>query len=499
MKQKTFFTALSISIAGIWLILIAVLVMRDTPREGGAAGDYGISQAGAEREWMEIYLNDDKVGYSSNSLTPTDDGYVVLDEIFLRLNLMGQISEVRTVTRAVLDREFRLERFKFSMYSGVVAFHASGEVRGEVLEVDSGEGDRRSLRRIPLEGRPMLGAGVGHFFKGRTVHVGDSFVFPIFDPSTMTQTFMKITVAGMDQVEINGVSHDSFRLEADFWGRTLRFWIDYQGVALRQEGLLGLTLVKSSAAEAPVGLDAGGGGDYYDIAAVRPTGSIENPSLVTSLTVRLSGIERPGPDGEGTLDWVCARQFLGPDGDVLEIRAEPVPAAHPYRLPYDVRDPDMAVYLSPEPGVESDHEAVSEASRRIIGDTADPVAASGKLLGWVHRNVEKRPVLSIPSALDVLGTMTGDCNEHAVLLAALLRSAGIPARIVVGLVYSGDRFYYHAWNEAFLGRWVSMDATLNQMPVDATHITLIRGGLDRQTEIIRLIGKIEIEILDYRH
>jgi len=97
----------------------------------------------------------------------------------------------------------------------------------------------------------------------------------------------------------------------------------------------------------------------------------------------------------------------------------------------------------------------------------------------------------------VLEKKAGDCNEHAVLLAALLRAAGIPARVCAGLVYKDDAFYYHAWNEAYLGSWVSMDAVSNQMPADPTHIKLAQGGPDKQTSILGLIGKIRLEILDH--
>jgi hypothetical protein len=42
-----------------------------------------------------------------------------------------------------------------------------------------------------------------------------------------------------------------------------------------------------------------------------------------------------------------------------------------------------------------------------------------------------------------------------------------------------------------------MDAILNQMPTDATHLTLIQGGLERQADIIALIGKLNLNIVDY--
>lgn len=57
----------------------------------------------------------------------------------------------------------------------------------------------------------------------------------------------------------------------------------------------------------------------------------------------------------------------------------------------------------------------------------------------------------------------GDCTEHAVLLAALARGWGLPARVVVGslLAVLGDRVdaYGHAWTEVFVdGVWRRADA-----------------------------------------
>jgi transglutaminase-like putative cysteine protease len=124
--------------------------------------------------------------------------------------------------------------------------------------------------------------------------------------------------------------------------------------------------------------------------------------------------------------------------------------------------------------------------------------AAGLILGWVFENLEKTPVVSIPDAREILTQRKGDCNEHATILTALLRAAGIPARIVVGVVYKDGRFYYHAWNEAYINRWISMDATLKQMPADATHIKLIDGGIEEQIRIVGIIGTLEFGILDYR-
>jgi hypothetical protein len=90
----------------------------------------------------------------------------------------------------------------------------------------------------------------------------------------------------------------------------------------------------------------------------------------------------------------------------------------------------------------------------------------------------------------------GDCNEHAVLLAALGRAAGLPTRVVAGTVYLDGAFYYHAWCEVWVGRWVSIDPTFHQFPADATHIKFVVGGPEEHMAMMAIIGRLGIEVLD---
>jgi transglutaminase-like putative cysteine protease len=69
----------------------------------------------------------------------------------------------------------------------------------------------------------------------------------------------------------------------------------------------------------------------------------------------------------------------------------------------------------------------------------------------------------------VASERSGDCTEHAVLVAALARSIELPARIVLGAVILGsdDRWqaFGHAWTEIFDGkRWQLADAALVSEP-----------------------------------
>jgi transglutaminase-like putative cysteine protease len=63
-------------------------------------------------------------------------------------------------------------------------------------------------------------------------------------------------------------------------------------------------------------------------------------------------------------------------------------------------------------------------------------------------------------------------------------------------VYQQGRFYYHAWNILYLGEWITADATLGKMPADVTHIRLVRGGADRQVDLMGVIGKLKLEIVE---
>ncbi len=158
-------------------------------------------------------------------------------------------------------------------------------------------------------------------------------------------------------------------------------------------------------------------------------------------------------------------------------------------------DHDHAPTTDPTLFIQSDHEKIQNLAQEIIGnDTATVQAKANKLMNWVHQNIKKRPVLSLPDALSTLENRVGDCNEHAVLLAALARAAGIPARVEAGLVYLKGRFYYHAWNLLYLGKWITADALFGQMPSDVTHIRFTTGA-QQQLDLMGIIGRVRLKVI----
>jgi transglutaminase-like putative cysteine protease len=220
---------------------------------------------------------------------------------------------------------------------------------------------------------------------------------------------------------------------------------------------------------------------------VRPR-RIDDPRTVARLRVRIDGLT-----GLDDVDLQGAGQSSG-DG-TIEIRdpRDLTPAAAPSGL---------EGYLRSEPFLESDAPEIRAEAEKAAAGAKTPRQSAERLTRHVHAIVEKRPTVSLPSALEVLKTRVGDCNEHTALYVAMARSLGLPSRIAVGLVYLRGAFYYHAWPEVWIaetpgrGLWLPVDPTLNQFPADATHVRLARGGLDRQAAIVGLIGRARLDILD---
>jgi transglutaminase-like putative cysteine protease len=176
--------------------------------------------------------------------------------------------------------------------------------------------------------------------------------------------------------------------------------------------------------------------------------------------------------------------------DPRDLRPGPAPA-------------DLPLFLRPEAFIESDAPEIRAEAQKAAGTGAPPPRLKAeRLVRHVHAILEKKPTVSLPSALEVLKTRVGDCNEHTALYVAMARSLGLPARIAVGLVYLRGAFYYHAWPEVWVdesrgrGLWLAVDPTLNQFPADATHVRLTRGGLERQAAILGLVGHARLEVLD---
>ena len=134
----------------------------------------------------------------------------------------------------------------------------------------------------------------------------------------------------------------------------------------------------------------------------------------------------------------------------------------------------------------------------------DPWTIAQAIERSVHQYIrEKDFTQAFSTAAEVVRTRQGDCTEHAVLLAALCRARGIPARVAIGLVYHApfQGFAYHMWNEAWIkDRWIPLDATLGLGGIGAAHLKIAdadlqgTGAFGAFLSVLQVIGQLELEI-----
>jgi transglutaminase-like putative cysteine protease len=277
------------------------------------------------------------------------------------------------------------------------------------------------------------------------------------------------------------------KVSVEFMGVSQFAWIGKDGAALREEGPLGIRLEQVTKEEALQKIALVPGTDIAAFASIPSSRMIRAVNQLTELRLTLTGVD------ERVLSLEGDRQSF--QDRVLIIRKELVSDPlfqHQARKASE----EMKKYLEPTPFIQADHPEIQAKAKEIISPDDTMMVKAGKLVDWVNKNLQKRPVLSVPNALEILRNRVGDCNEHAVLLTALARAAGIPAEMEAGIVYQRGRFYYHAWNVFYFGAWVTADATMGQIPADVTHIRLVRG-MERQIDLMRVIGRMKINIEGY--
>lgn len=494
MLRPGWLTALELVALVVWVGLVGVRLWEARDKGTLAPIDPAALSAGeASETWMGIYFQDQKVGYAVNSETPTvDGGLLVRHRSTFQVAAMGELRRVITAGDAVLDEQLRLQRFELFFSSEGARLSARGELVGQVLKVELHQAGEVSTLELPMAEAPQMSLSLPAWFAARgEVKVGDRFQTPYFDPLTMTQGDMEVTVT--DVVILPG-GDEAWWLTRSYDGLSTRTLVNNAGRVLREEGALGMAMVVETEAQATQLGEQKEPVDLIGLSAVPLDGRLPDARTRGVLTLQILGVDPSRIPHRPPVQTVT--------GDQVRLSAVTLPEL-PGDLPVREQDPALAEYLVATPLLPVDHRELQEQSAALLDGVQDRRAAAQAILDFVYRSVEKTPTIGVPNALEVLRSLRGDCNEHTALYVALARAAGLPARIAAGLVWS-DRvgkngaFYYHAWPEVWMGQagWVPVDPTFGQLPADATHVKLVEGDLDRQIEIMGVMGRLSFRLVD---
>ena len=431
--------------------------------------------------WMGLRFRGERVGYLHVVQQPWGEGARYAFDT--RFQLMAQ-ARMHVTISADLDAQMALRRFDFRVDAGAADLRGEGQVTPDAIVLSITTAGETRTQRIPIAEPPILRDTLGPALSRRSLEPGARYQLNVFDPLSQTQQPLDVSIVGPDEVIVLGEVVPCIHVRHTLRGVTLNAWMTARGEMLRQDLGLGLVAVRETEEEARWGyVQARAGRTTADL---RVATSIAVPGLgdladAPSLRLHIGGL----PTGADLAD---RRQRVS--AGVLTIQREAIGAG----LPLPVAPGSWgAASSSAEPLIQSDHARVRSAARGAIGDARDTVTAARRLMRFVHDHVRDSVVVGVPSALEVLDGRVGDCNEHAILFAALARAIGMPTRIVAGLVYQDERFAWHAWNEVATAEgWLSVDPTWAQMPADVGHLRLVSGGTDAQLDLFRFMGRLQL-------
>ena len=506
---------MALTILLVWVGTLGMHVRREYFRGAGERLALGARSLAPGSYWFTVRMNGAAIGFGAASLDTIEGGFRLSDDLILDVPALDTVSRAEAQTRLVLDDSLSLRSFTFRLASAVGRFDVAGVVADpEVLEVEVGAGTSEPERsRLRVAGGPMLDVAVPlRLAASGSLVPGTSVTVRVFDPSTLASREIEVRVTATDTLVVPdsaGLGGDGrwyaagldtipvWRIEQAYGGVRVATWVDEDGLTVRAESPLGFTIERTAFELARQALHetgsdathAAGYGTLIEGAAIASdvvAGSLEH---VDSLAVRLGGVELDGFDLAG------GHQTLRGDTLVIRRRRMALGNTAGYSLPYRGRE-EVERELESTPLIQAGDERIARAAREAVGRTRSPGEAAARLTEWVHRELRKEIAPSLPSAVQVLEAKRGDCNEHTVLYVALARSIGLPARTAVGVVHVRGKFYYHAWPEVWLrNEWIPFDPTLGQAPADASHIRFLVGGLARQVELVRLIGRLQLEVL----
>jgi hypothetical protein len=194
---------------------------------------------------------------------------------------------------------------------------------------------------------------------------------------------------------------------------------------------------------------------------------------------------------EWSLNGLTSSQFTATITSTLDytITSDPQPGL--FTDPFPVTAAGMSSYLQRTDMAQSDDAGIHAKAVQITAGATSEAEAVNAIMDFIRTQLPDSSSTTPNDAVSSLNSHAGSCKNRANLALALLRSVGIPARLVTGLV-SGQEYHVvyvlgdeehdtsfgwgnelHVWVEIYYpqkGTWVPYDPGLNKGFVDTRHV-----------------------------
>ena len=462
-----------------------------------------------EESWQVIYLGGQRIGYSFSIIeTVQQDGVSVVKTSSLSNMSFKRFGQTLTMKQALSTEETpegELLRFRFEMANPpAMSQVTTGKINGEELTLIREVNGKVKTTVTKWQLGVKSPVYQDRLLKANPLKPGETRSFESFVPEFNTVGKATLIEKGREVTKLlNNQSRELAKVSSShslLLGVVMDSYLDEHGETVKvSSNMLGtsMELFQVSKDEALKTIE----GSELDLAIstlvkVKPlVNGHESKRIVYRVTIADQDPSAILPTGD-------SQSVKKIDGETAELTVISLSIPHPAKI-----GTANAEFLESSQYLQRDDELVQKHANKAAGDSKEPGDIARRMEVYVQEKLHKKNFsTAMASAGEVAKSLEGDCTEHAVLLAAMLRVKGIPSRIVVGLVYADRLFAFggHMWTEARLNdQWIPLDATLGLGGIGAAHIKLADSSLSDQgpnalsgfAPLMNVIGKLKLEVI----
>ena len=471
---------------------------------GPAVGELKPAAPQADKTFYAVLMNAQKIGYSEHSQAQADGKVTSRETMLFEINRGSTSMRIRYEQATVETADGKPLSFSSVMDMGVPMFaqKSEGRIENGKLKLTTTSAGATQQREMDWPEGALLAYGLERLAQAKGLKEGTTYTATAFDLSLLQATDVEVKVEGLEKVDLLGrvvmLRRVVNTMKTPMGQVSIASYVDRAGVMQKMIlPMMGIKLEIIACSEV-FARSKNAVVDFFDSQLVQCPLSLKG--LEAGRAVRY--VLQPKQDAKISVPAGDNQSSRKLDDGRLEVTVR-LAGAKGGALPYAGDDQRLRAATQPARFLESDRKEVADLAREATRDATNAAQAARRIEAFVRKHVNKKNLsVGYASAAEVAVAREGDCTEHAVLLAAMCRSAGVPAEVVMGLAYvpsfagRENVFVPHAWAQAYVGaaadgtggKWIYLDAALPHMNAARIALASGDGDLDAFFDLVNTLG-----------
>lgn len=476
----------NIAVFCIWLALLSLLLYRQYAGVSLEKPQVVMGAISKAANWYDIYAGTKKIGFAGTTFEKVGDEIILQDERQVKVFKNGKEDLLTQKLKCLSDLHYSIKSLEFSSHFGdEKGIKATGKVEsGEVIFFLESAEKRRTYRTPTKGGDFYLSTTFIPALVRKNPAPGSVFTVPALDFNSLSINDLKVVLEEIRPIKVGIAILSLYKFKA---GNAI-WWSNEKGTIVKEESPAGMTLYLQSEAVAKDPSDRALF-DYTVVPFFRSNRVLPNAEGLKMLKVRIKGF----PVNSRLYD----TSLVAVRGDTLTIRKEDPDEIKKRSYVLPCKDSALDRYLRADEWILSEDKNVKgNAHNMAVIEKNDAFRMTRYLNSELYFTIAAVPTFVLMNSADLFRTRIGDHLGRTVMFASFARAAGVPTRLIGGLVYREGHFYFHTWPEAWFDKWIPMDPTLAQFPADVTHIPLREGSIKDITSFVNELKSLDIEVLE---